>query len=128
MLQGSAQQGIGSIVVPSLMVTCTLPATISQRACVFRCLMLNSGVCRMPQDGMHGKEATWCPVHSLECSGGTVHTTAGCSIMGKEDQSVPFGAELGAHGTQQAACEAAGLGVGVCTGVVLAEERNLDAV
>ena len=49
---------------------------------------------------MHGKEATWCPVHSLERSSGTVHTTAGCSIVRKEDQCVPLRTELGAHGTQ----------------------------
>lgn len=77
---------------------------------------------------MHCEEGTWCPVHSLECSSGTVHTTASCSIMRKEDQSVPLGTELGAHGTQKAFCEAGGLGVGVCRGVVLAGERDLDAV
>ena len=48
--------------------------------------------------------------------------------MRQKDQSVPFGTELRAHGTQKAFCEAAGLGVCVCRSVVLADEGNLDSV
>ena len=77
---------------------------------------------------MQGREATWHPQHSFECSSGTVHTTAGCSIMRKEDQPVPLRTEFGAHGTQKVFCEACALGIAVCRAVVLADEGNLDAV